>query len=108
MDLQTPAMKPLQILIICCVIVAAFFLRTMVFDWFRSSQFRVEITGPVILLEAPYPIDNGKNRILDTINQGDTVKVTKTITSKEYVALKVKLKNGKSGYIIKGDNFTVR
>jgi hypothetical protein len=98
----------IKIALFVALVVAVFLLRTVVFDLFRSNQFTVEITGPVSVLELPAPANRTGNKVLATINRGDTVQVTKSVITEGYVALRVRVKNGPRGYIIKGDHFIVR
>jgi hypothetical protein len=98
----------IKIAALVLIAMAAFVLRTVGFDAFRSSQLSVEITGPVSVLELPFPAGSPGNRVVGTINRGDTVRVLKTFLTAHCTALKVKAQNGPVGYIIKGDHFTVR
>ena len=97
-----------KILAIVLVVVAAFLLRTLWFDAFRTSQIRLEITGTVSVLEEPYPMSLGPNRVKATLQKGDRVKVVRAIMDTRFVAFKVALADGTKGYIIKGDSVVVR
>jgi hypothetical protein len=96
-----------QILILVGVIVLAYATRTIWFDQLRSNQLKVEITGPVELLANPYPKEISRNTVLATLDKGDKVHVLKTVTSGSYIALKVRTESKKTGYILKGGNFTI-
>lgn len=109
MRLNSPIVsRNIGIALFVALAVAVFLLRTVVFDLFRSNQLSVEITGPVSVLELPLPADRPGNRVVRVIDRGDAVRVTKSIITRDLIALKVRVKDGPEGYIIKGDHFVVR
>jgi hypothetical protein len=97
-----------QIILLAVLLVAVYATRTIWFDRLRSSEVTVEILHPVELLSNPYPREISRNFVLDTINQGDSVRVLKTLVTGKCIALKVKTRLKKTGYILKSADIRVR
>jgi hypothetical protein len=75
-----------------------------------SNNQTVFIEGPSKLLKNPYPYNYPStnpqpNEIVTILNKGDEGEVLSYTYGKDYKAYKVKMKDGKSGYLISGDNF---
>ncbi len=77
-----------------------------------SNTLLLIVEGPTKLLKNPYP-DNypstnpQPNEIISMLKNGDEGEVLDSIYGKDYKAYKVKMKDGKTGYLINGDNFKV-
>jgi hypothetical protein len=77
-----------------------------------GDNMSVVIEGPVKLLKNPYPQDYPStnpqnNEIIAVLKKGDEGDVLAFSHGKDFKVYKVKMKNGKIGYLISGDNFKV-
>lgn len=77
-----------------------------------SNESVLIIKGNAKLLKNPYP-DNypstnpQHNDIISMLKDGDEGEVLESFYGKDYKAYKVKMKDGKTGYLINGDNFKI-
>lgn len=77
-----------------------------------SSKSIVVIEGPTELLKEPYPIgypstNPHPNEIVSVLKKGDVGEVLSYDYGKDYKYYKVKMNDGKIGYLIFGDNFKI-
>ena len=77
-----------------------------------SSNLTVYIEGPTKLLKEPYPLNYPStnpqpNEIVTVLKKGDVGEVLSSDYGKDYKVYKVKMRDGKIGYLIYGDNFKV-
>ena len=73
--------------------------------WFvhRDPHLVLATSQPTDLLENPSPKDYAlPNQVITVLEKGTWLKVVQVIYGKDYVAYKVRLPDGRSGYIIGG------
>lgn len=77
-----------------------------------SSSSTVLIEMPTKLLKNPYPIDYPStnpqpNEIVSILKVGDQGRVLDITYGKDYRVYKVKMNDGKTGYLVGGDTFKI-
>ncbi|MBN1907071.1 MAG: hypothetical protein JW927_18475 [Deltaproteobacteria bacterium] len=75
-----------------------------------NNNTTVLIEGPANLLKNPYPLNYPStnpqpNEVISNLKAGDEGEVLDWSYEKDYKVYKVKMKDGKIGYLIHGDNF---
>ncbi len=77
-----------------------------------SSKSIVVIEAPTKLLKNPYPFNYPStkpqpNEIITILDKGDKGYVLDVSYGKDYKVYKVRMEDGKTGYLINGDNFKI-
>ena len=73
----------------------------------NDSNSFVIIEGPTDLLSQPDTKDTLGNTVVATLQSGDKGKVIHTRYSKSFMFYKIKLDDGRTGYVMYGDKFKV-
>ena len=76
------------------------------YDIYLDRQRQLKITGQIRLFEEPYPLSypGKENHVVAILNKGDRVEVRRIWYGKDYMVIKVRLADGREGYLIPGDS----
>ncbi len=77
------------------------------YDRHEDRLYRISIKGDTPVMLQPYSggaVDG--NQIIEVLHPGDVVKVLDLRYGKGYLAFKVRLVDGKQGYLISGSSFS--
>jgi hypothetical protein len=72
----------------------------------NSADSIVTANGPVDVFET-YPKNEPGNKVIAVLNKGESAPVIHTRYSKDFMFYKVRLADGREGYVMFGDGFTV-
>ena len=79
----------------------------VVVDFHEDRQYNVKVTGTLRVYEAQTPPDeNHKTEgVIQVLQPGEQLRVLRIVRGDTYDAVRVELKDGRTGYIFLGDNF---
>jgi hypothetical protein len=78
----------------------------------KNDDKSVVINGPSQLLQNPFPLNHPSknpvpNKVVFVLEKGEKGKIITIKTEKDFRVYKVEMMDGKKGYLIHGDNFTI-
>lgn len=66
----------------------------------NQKNIKIEILSDVYVLEKPYSLEKGNNKIIHTFRKGEIIYVDNYEYTKSYLVFKPKIEGNSSGYII--------
>ena len=78
------------------------------FDAFHDRQHRIVVTGPLTIYQTPDEhLRDRNNSEVARVTDKDTLKVIRIRYEKDYMVVRVRLADGRQGYIFSGANFHI-
>ena len=94
-------------LLVLAAVAAGIAVTTLVVDIHDDRQYTVRVTGKVLVYDADRPpgYERGEEGVIETLRPPDRVHVLRIMSHGDFQAIKVRLNDGREGYIFCCQNF---
>jgi hypothetical protein len=96
-------------LVVLAAITAGIAMTVFLVDLHNDRQYTVRVTGKVPVYESDRPPAASPDEgVIQTLHASDQVRVLRIVSHDEFQAIKVRLPDGREGYIFCCQNFELR
>jgi hypothetical protein len=94
-------------LLVLVAVAAGIAVTSLVIDIHNDRQYTVKVTGKVLVYDADTPsgIERGEVGVIETLRPPDRVRVMRVVSHGDFQAIKIRLNDGREGYIFCCQNF---
>ena len=94
-------------LLVLAAITVGVAVTALVIDIHDDRQYTVKVTGKVLVYDADNPsgIERGEVGVIETLRPPDRVRVLRVVSHDDFQAIRIRLNDGREGYIFCCQNF---
>lgn len=93
--------------LVLVAVAAGIAITALVVDIHEDRQYTVRVTGKVLVYDADTPaaIERGEVGVIETLRPPDRVRVMRVVSHGDFQAIRIRLNDGREGYIFCCQNF---